>query len=100
VACLIAHVDGECSRLLNRLAQIRPYFMMKIVGPQTKVTGGLFEYLSVSVDRVQKRNAHGRYLGEAVWVDRYSVIVARTCVANKTTSATGMAATSLRSSHN
>jgi hypothetical protein len=49
---------------------------------------------------VQKRNAHGRYLGEAVWVDRYSVIVARTCVANKTTSATGMAATSLRSSHN
>ncbi|WP_246217176.1 hypothetical protein [Paraburkholderia panacisoli] len=57
-AGLFAQVDGKRSRLLNRLAQIRPYFMAKIVGMQTKVAGGLFEYLPVPVDRMQKRNAH------------------------------------------
>ncbi|WP_199731436.1 hypothetical protein [Paraburkholderia sp. RAU2J] len=32
--------------------------MSKIIAAQTKTIGRVFEYLAISADRVQKRNAH------------------------------------------
>ncbi|MFM0033280.1 hypothetical protein [Paraburkholderia strydomiana] len=58
-ACLCQQVGGEFPRVLNGLTEIRSHFMAKFFASQTNTIGRVFEYLAISADRVQKRNAHG-----------------------------------------
>ncbi|WP_238812921.1 hypothetical protein [Paraburkholderia sp. SG-MS1] len=57
-ACLCQQVGGECPGVLDGFSEIRSHFMSKNIAAQTKTVGRMFEYLAISADRVQKRNAH------------------------------------------
>ncbi|WP_158608193.1 hypothetical protein [Paraburkholderia sp. BL17N1] len=64
--CAGAQLVGKRSRLIHGLAKVRPHFMVKIFGPQSKRFGCLLKHLAVPIHRMQKRNAHCR-------VPRYQV---------------------------